>query len=113
MRAHVLYHKRKIGPGDDDFHAAFAIDADYCAEFIVGQLIWSLQEDAAALLDNCHTHLRLRPDDFLTYARRGLVYRLQGQTAAAESDFAEYVRRSPRGAWILQRLIDEVDRRLS
>lgn len=113
MRAYAWYHKRDSIASEADYRAAFALDSDYTSRFVVGQIVWSLRENAAAMFGDCEHHLRHNPGDFHSLARRGLARLLQGKDAEASPDFAEYRRLNPDSERFLSLLIDEAKRQRS
>ena len=112
-RANARYHLRDLG-AEDDFRAAFRLDAAYTARAIVSLLLQALQEDGPRLiLTDCEKHLRFNPGDFHSLARRGLLCLLQSRDAESLADFDEYRRLNPEGTPFLDVVIEEAKRRAS
>lgn len=110
MRGYVWYHKRELAAADADYLTAFTLDPNYTSQFIVGQIVASLRENAGALFGDCEHHLRYNPGDFHTLGRRGLARLLQGNEELAALDFAEFRRLKPSSTGFLNLLIDEANR---
>jgi tetratricopeptide (TPR) repeat protein len=109
-RANTRYHLRDLG-AEDDFRAAFRLDAAYTARTIVSLLLQVLQEDGPGrILTDCEKHLRFNPGDFHSRARRGLLCVLLSRDAEAQADFDEYRRLNPGGTPFLDVVIEEAKR---
>jgi lipoprotein NlpI len=109
-RANTRYHLRDLG-AEDDFRAAFRLDAAYTASAIVTLLLQALEDGPGLILTDCEKHLRFEPGDFHSLARRGLVRLLQSRDAEAQADFDEYGRLNPEGTPFLAVIIEEAKRR--
>jgi tetratricopeptide (TPR) repeat protein len=111
-RANTRYHLRDLG-AEDDFRAAFRLDAASTARAIVNLLLQALQDGPRLILTDCEKHLRFNPGDFHSLARRGLLCLLQSRDAEALADFDEYRRLNPEGTPFLDVVIEEAKRRLA
>jgi Tfp pilus assembly protein PilF len=109
MRAYVRYHRRDVAGSEADFRAALALDREYTTTFVAGQIIWSFEQGAAEVIEECDGHLLANPGDFHSVVRRGLMRLLLGQAAAAEPDFAEWYRQNP-GSELLRLVRAEIAR---
>jgi tetratricopeptide (TPR) repeat protein len=106
-RGNTRYHLRDPG-GAEDYRVAFRLDRELAASDIIRFLRADLREDVDAVLENCRKHLRIRPDDVVAYARRGLTLLMMGREAEAEADFEQIALRGVDAEWqhYLRALID-------
>jgi tetratricopeptide (TPR) repeat protein len=108
-RGNARFHKRDPGC-QDDYKAAFLVDARRAAAEIIRLIAEGARNDPAGVLSDCAKHLRIDPGDVVALARRGLTRLLQGRKADAGGDFQGVLRRDPGWALHLQLLVDEVNR---
>jgi tetratricopeptide (TPR) repeat protein len=94
-RGDARYHS---GSGDGllaDYRQAFRLDPDAAARLIVGRLARDIEANFNLLLANCDKHLRANPDDFIAFARRGVVWLLAGKDVDAQRDLDRFYQKHP------------------
>jgi len=111
MRGNAYYHMGTFEETYADYRRAFELDPHLAASHIVKIVLREISASPAAALAACDEHLRRYPEDFLTYARRGLILLLLGRDAEAQADLDACRSRSPHDAGLLQLVIDSVLRR--
>ena len=104
-RGNSRYHLRDM-QAHSDYRTAFQIDAQASASECIRILVTNMQDDTAAVLENCRQHVRICPDDVVAYARRGLTLLLMGNEEEAARDFGECLRRSPEWKEHIELLIE-------
>jgi tetratricopeptide (TPR) repeat protein len=94
-RGDARYHS---GSGDGllaDYRQAFRLDPDAAARLIVQRLARDIQANFNLLLANCDKHLRANPDDYISFARRGVVWLLAGHDDQAQRDLDLFYAKHP------------------
>jgi tetratricopeptide (TPR) repeat protein len=108
-RGNAHYHNCD-GAASADYKAAFRLDPDLTTRELVGIVVDHARRAPVAVLEHCRKHLRIDPDDIMSYARRGLTLLLLGREAEAEPDFERMRQMDPEWRPYLALLIEGVRR---
>jgi hypothetical protein len=106
-RGNAHYHNRD-GAASGDYKAAFRLDPDQTTRELVAIVVDHARRAPGTVLEHCRKHLRIDPDDIMSYARRGLTLLLLGRDAEAEPDFERMRRLDPEWGPLLALLIEGV-----
>ena len=107
-RGDARYHAGSADGLLADYRQAFRLDPEAAAGLIVGRLARDIEANFNLLLANCDKHLRANPDDFIVFARRGVVWLLVGQDGDAQRDLDRFYQKHPNNPLgIVRRLADK------
>jgi hypothetical protein len=109
-RARARYQKGDTGC-EEDYRAAFLLDARLAASEIVRGLEADILDDVAYVLVNCRKRLRLDTQDVVARARRGLTLLLLHQDLEAFHDLQQVFLQSPAWRPFLRLLVNEAKQR--
>ena len=84
-RGNARYHKRDLR-GIEDHRTAFRLDPGLTVREMVRGFRADLGRGHEAVLENCRKHIRIHPDDLMSYTRRGITLILLGRDSEAEPD---------------------------
>lgn len=129
-RALALYRQRGVAPnpvlcrlyvcrGDASYHdgnaagllanyrQAFQLEPKLACQLVVERLARDLEANARLVFANCDKHLRENPNDFIAFARRGLVWLLLGNDAEGQADLARFYEKHPKNPLGLVKALSE------